>query len=173
MISYLCLRNIFNGDSTKQGDETEALRHWRNALDQIYEHNATRAVPGYGPQTDTEKALVDALKELELQCKERLDLLEALRASRDEDASSDSAVKSSPFLSRYESPVRGKGSIGDGTIPAVTYSELSRPAVPPRPALPVRTASELPPAAPTLGLPAEASPYGRAEPRSLSPSVPP
>ncbi|KAM0742822.1 hypothetical protein ACQRIT_002999 [Beauveria bassiana] len=50
-----------------QGDETEALRHWRNALALIYEHNATKVNPGYGPQTDTEKALVDALRELELQ----------------------------------------------------------------------------------------------------------
>ncbi|KAM3550359.1 hypothetical protein MY1884_008286 [Beauveria asiatica] len=50
-----------------RGDETEALRHWRNALALIYEHNATKANPGYGPQTDTEKALVDALRELELQ----------------------------------------------------------------------------------------------------------
>ncbi|KAM3470216.1 hypothetical protein MY8738_009827 [Beauveria namnaoensis] len=49
------------------GDETEALRHWRNALALIYEHNATKVNPGYGPQTDTEKALVDALRELELQ----------------------------------------------------------------------------------------------------------
>lgn len=149
------------------------MRHWRNALDQIYEHNATRAVPGYGPQTDTEKALVDALKELELQCKERLDLLEALRASRDDDVSSDSAAKGSSVPSRYESPARGKGSIGDGTIPAVTYSELSRPAVPPRPALPVRTASELPPAPESLSPPAQVSSYGRTEPRSLSPSMPP
>lgn len=120
------------------------MRHWRNALAQIYEHNATKAIPGYGPQTDTEKALVDALKELELQCKERLDLLEALRASREEETSSDTGPKMSKTPSPYDSPTRGKGSIGGGTIPAVTYSELSRPAVPPRPSLPIRSVSEAP-----------------------------
>ncbi|KAJ6788883.1 hypothetical protein PWT90_00093 [Aphanocladium album] len=127
-----------------QGDETEALRHWRNALALIYEHNATKAIPGYGPQTDTEKALVDALKELELQCKERLDLLEALKASREEETSSDTGGKTSKTPSPFDSPTRGKGSIGGGTIPAVTYSELSRPAVPPRPPVPIRTVSEAP-----------------------------
>lgn len=127
-----------------QGDENEALRHWRNALALIYEHNATRAIPGYGPQTDTEKALVDALKELELQCKERLDLLEALKASREEETSSDTGGKPSKTPSPFDSPTRGKGSIGGGTIPAVTYSELSRPTVPPRPPLPIRTVSEAP-----------------------------
>lgn len=147
------------------------MRHWRSALDQIYEHNATRAVPGYGPQTDTEKALVDALKELELQCKERLDLLEALRASRDGDASSDSAAKSETTPRRYDSPARAKGSIGDGTIPAVTYSELSRPAVAPRPSIPARTTSEQ--AQPvTSSVPVEPPSYGRPEPRSLSPGMP-
>lgn len=121
-----------------QGDESEALRHWRNALSQIYEHNATRTIPGYGPQTDTEKALVDALNELELQCKERLDLLEALKASREEGTSSDTRGKLSKTPSLFDSPTRGKGSIGSGTIPAVTYSELSRPTVPPRQSLPIR-----------------------------------
>ncbi|OAA81891.1 ATPase, AAA-type, core [Akanthomyces lecanii RCEF 1005] len=127
-----------------QGDEIEALRHWRNALAQIYEHNATKAIPGYGPQTDTEKALVDALKELELQCKERLDLLEALKASREDETSSDTGGKISKAPSPFDSPTRSKNSIGGGTIPAVTYSELSRPAVPPRPPLPIRTVSEIP-----------------------------
>ncbi|KAM3550620.1 hypothetical protein ARSEF4850_008255 [Beauveria asiatica] len=88
------------------GDETEALRHWRNALALIYEHNATKANPGYGPQTDTEKALVDALRELELQC-----------------------GKPSNTPSPFASPMKAKGSIGSGTIPAVTYSDLSRPAL--------------------------------------------
>ncbi|ATY64769.1 AAA-core [Cordyceps militaris] len=127
-----------------QGDETEALRHWRNAIALIYEHNATKAIPGYGPQTDTEKALVDALKELELQCKERLDLLEALKASREDETSSDTGGKTSKTPSPFDSPTRSKGSIGSGTIPAVTYSQLSRPVLPPRPPLPIRTLSEIP-----------------------------
>ncbi|KAM3467152.1 hypothetical protein MY5147_008859 [Beauveria neobassiana] len=88
------------------GDETEALRHWRNALALIYEHNATKVNPGYGPQTDTEKALVDALRELELQC-------------------GGPSKTPSPFAS----PMTTKGSIGSGTIPSVTYSDLSRPAL--------------------------------------------
>lgn len=39
---------------------------------------------GYVPKTQTEKALYNSLKEMELQCRERVDLLQALRASRDE-----------------------------------------------------------------------------------------
>ncbi|KAM6518077.1 hypothetical protein FSOLCH5_006847 [Fusarium solani] len=62
-----------------QGSEAEAMRHWRSALDQIYDYHANRAPPSYSVRTDTEKALQDALRELELQCKERIDLLEALR----------------------------------------------------------------------------------------------
>ncbi|KAM3427631.1 hypothetical protein MY4824_009309 [Beauveria thailandica] len=126
------------------GDETEALRHWRNALALIYEHNATKANPGHGPQTDTEKALVDALRELELQCKERLDLLEALKASREDETSSDTGGKPSNTPSPFASPMKAKGSIGSGTIPAVTYSDLSRPAVSPRPPLPIRAVPETP-----------------------------
>ncbi|KAM3487073.1 hypothetical protein MY3957_009641 [Beauveria namnaoensis] len=119
------LRSVF----PRTGDETEALRHWRNALALIYEHNATKVNPGYGPQTDTEKALVDALRELELQCKERRDLLEALKASRDDETSSDTGGRPSKTPSPFASPMTTKGSIGSGTIPSVTYSDLSRPAL--------------------------------------------
>ncbi len=87
---------------------------------------------------------MDALKELELQCKERLDLLEALKASREDETSSDTGGKTSKTPSPFDSPTRSKGSIGGGTIPAVTYSELSRPALPPRPPLPIRAVSEIP-----------------------------
>ncbi|POR36874.1 Putative AAA domain-containing protein [Tolypocladium paradoxum] len=126
-----------------QGDELEAMRHWRNALDHIYEHHATKAIPGYGPQTDTEKALVEALKELELQCKERIDLLEALRVSRqDGTATSPSSARLSKAPELHDSMSRTKGCIGQGTIPAVTYSQLSRPSLPNRPSLPARTSSE-------------------------------
>ncbi|KAH8706847.1 oligomeric complex COG6-domain-containing protein [Ilyonectria robusta] len=106
-----------------QGNEIEAMRHWRSALDQIYDYQANRAVP----------ALQDALKELELQCKERIDLLEALRISRNDDVNSS-------FLAETDS--QAKGGIGQGTIPAVTYSELSRPALPQRPSLSMRRSSE-------------------------------
>lgn len=45
--------------------------------------------------------------------------------------------------SELESPsTPGRGWIGDGTIPAITYPELSRPALPPRPPLGARNSSE-------------------------------
>lgn len=65
-----------------QNNEPEALRAWRNALDQIYYHNAYKLPSGYQPRSETEKALHDSLRSMELQCKERVDLLEALRESR-------------------------------------------------------------------------------------------
>ncbi|KAF7549206.1 hypothetical protein G7Z17_g6549 [Cylindrodendrum hubeiense] len=126
-----------------QGNEIEAMRHWRGALDQIYDYQANRAVPVHLPLTTTEKALQDALKQLELQCKERIDLLEALRISRHDDGNSSSSTgKLSKRPSLAETESRGKGAIGQGTIPAVTYSELSRPALPPRPSLSMRRSSE-------------------------------
>ncbi|KAL1841018.1 hypothetical protein VTJ49DRAFT_7534 [Mycothermus thermophilus] len=67
-----------------QGDEAEAMRCWRQALEQIYDHNANRLPPTFTPRSDTEKALVHSIRQLELQCKERIDLLEALRISRQE-----------------------------------------------------------------------------------------
>ncbi|KAH7154817.1 oligomeric complex COG6-domain-containing protein [Dactylonectria estremocensis] len=127
-----------------QGNEIEAMRHWRSALDQIYDYQANRAVPIHLPLTTTEKALQDALKELELQCKERIDLLEALRISRQHEDMNPppSTGKLSKRPSLAETDSRGKGAIGQGTIPAVTYSELSRPALPPRPSLSLRRSSE-------------------------------
>ncbi|KAF7546904.1 hypothetical protein G7046_g9169 [Stylonectria norvegica] len=125
-----------------QGSEIESMRHWRSALDQIYDYRANRAPPAYVPRTDTEKALQDALKELELQCKERIDLLEALRMSRQEDSGSSSTGKLTKRSDMAEGDSHGRGAIGLGTIPAVTYSELSRPALPPRHSLPRRTSSE-------------------------------
>ncbi|KAF4463725.1 hypothetical protein FALBO_9440 [Fusarium albosuccineum] len=125
-----------------QGNENEAMRHWRSALDQIYDYQANRAPPSYAPRTDTERALQDALKQLELQCKERIDLLEALRVSRH-----DETIPPPPAGKLTKRPSlpgndRGNGAIGQGTIPAVRYSELSRPALPHRPSNPRRTSSE-------------------------------
>lgn len=123
-----------------QGNEPEAMRCWRQALDQISDRYASgRIAPDFAPSTETEKALVDSLRRLEIQCKERIDLLEALRLSRQQ-APHDGAP--SPSLGRVPSsglaePQRGsvhsKGWIGDGTIPAVAYRELSRPKLPKRP----------------------------------------
>ncbi|KAE9985858.1 hypothetical protein BLS_004538 [Venturia inaequalis] len=67
-----------------QNNEDEALRSWKNALDQIYYHNAYRMPSNYSPKSETEKALFESLRSMELQCKERVDLLEALKSSREE-----------------------------------------------------------------------------------------
>lgn len=106
------------------------MRHWRQALQQIYDHHANKVIPGYGPQSDTEKALFEAIKQLELQCKERIDLLEALRASRQDGDAPDRTPR--PSDTDYNPNRAHKGTIGLGTIPAVTYSELSRPTPSPR-----------------------------------------
>lgn len=144
------------------------MRHWRQALQQIYDHHANKAIPGYGPQSDTEKALFEAIKQLELQCKERIDLLEALRASRQDGGAPDPAPRlARPSGAHYKPNIAHKGTIGLGTIPAVTYSELSRPTPSPRPSI-----SALPTDLPTSN---SASPDRLAAPakhgRSRSPSI--
>ncbi|KAF2459567.1 P-loop containing nucleoside triphosphate hydrolase protein [Lineolata rhizophorae] len=149
-----------------QNNEAEALRFWRSALDQIYYHNAYRVPRDYRPASETEKALQDSLREMELQCKERVDLLEALRESRNDASqvspsasSSDPATASAstgrlqpqphqypPYLQQQQqqqrfsapqSPSEGMpGWLGDGTIPPVAYSDISRPPpLPHRPAM--------------------------------------
>ncbi|KAM5352136.1 hypothetical protein ACJ41O_004859 [Fusarium nematophilum] len=154
-----------------QGNENEAMRHWRSALEQIYDYHANRAPPSYVPRTDTERALQDALKELELQCKERIDLLEALRVSRNEETKP--PTPTGKLIKRPSLPdnERSRGSIGQGTIPAVTYSELSRPALPHRPSQPRRSSSEQ---AVVDGPSAYLDPTAAAasRPRSSSPSGP-
>ncbi|KAL1846503.1 hypothetical protein Daus18300_014229 [Diaporthe australafricana] len=133
-----------------QGNEKEAMRCWKSALSNIYDHNANKVPSTYDPRSETEKALIESLKKLELQCKERIDLLEALRMSRQEDANNTPRTPSNGKLVEYIEPsdleprtsTPSKGWIGDGTIPAITYPELSRPALPPRPALNTRTSSE-------------------------------
>ncbi|OBT92367.1 hypothetical protein VE01_09422 [Pseudogymnoascus verrucosus] len=146
-----------------QGNESEALRSWRSALDQIYFFNA-RTPADLRPRSETEKALKDSLRDMELQCKERVELLEALSVSRGDKASADEGagvgsssqqsstankLSKSPITPRpsneSEAPVRGF--IGDGTIPAMSYPDLSRPARPtpsprPRPPVPPRNISD-------------------------------
>ncbi len=134
-----------------QGNEAEALRSWRSALDNIYYHNAYRVPAGYIPKTETEKALKDSLRNMEMQCKERVDLLEALKMSRQEQLAADGTsdepsngkgkiqkpVTKTPRQSN-ESTHGERGFIGDGTIPAVDYPDLSKPALPklpPRPSM--------------------------------------
>lgn len=124
------------------------MRCWRNALDEILDHHASKVLPSSSSRSETEKALTDSLRQLELQCKERIDLLQALRISRQDtgDVGSSSShagarTKSSDSSASLSS-LADRGWIGQGTIPAVTYPELSRPALPKRPSLPNRTSTE-------------------------------
>ncbi|KAF2717392.1 AAA-domain-containing protein [Polychaeton citri CBS 116435] len=130
-----------------QNNEPEALRAWRNALDTIYYHNAYKIPSGYSPRSETEKALQDSLRAMELQCKERVDLLEALKKSREE-AAQEAKSKSKESLNFSSSPRPSLGSrfegstgLGDGTVPQASYADLPRPSpgLPPRPTpLPMR-----------------------------------
>lgn len=122
------------------------MRSWRSALDQIYYHNAYRVPPNYRPKSETEKALQDSLRDMELQCKERVDLLEALRQSRLEPKKDDEKPwvgttlrgrASVPKKPDIETPQDvAIGWIAEGTIPSVNYPDLSKP--PPPPPLPLR-----------------------------------
>ena len=106
------------------------------------------------PKSETEKALKDSLRDMEMQCKERVDLLEALKASRQESATGDSAAddsngkihKTSSKTPRQSSEAESgeRGYIGNGTIPAVSYPDLSRPGppLPQRPAMMTKNSSE-------------------------------
>ena len=74
---------------------------------------------------------------MELQCKERVDLLEALRKSRkDAKDNGDRSSSSSTTRGRVDNPLEHQinpGWLGDGTIPPVNYPDLSKaPPVPPR-----------------------------------------
>ncbi|CAK3970168.1 ATPase-like fidgetin [Lecanosticta acicola] len=136
-----------------QNNEAEALRAWRNALDQIYYHNAYRMPTSYAPRTETEKALQDSLRKMEIQCKERVDLLEALRKSRqeaaDEAKEKGAGESGGPSKSRESlasnppSRANGQGAatwLGNDTVPQAAYSDIPRPQPVPekRPALPPR-----------------------------------
>ncbi|KAK9772748.1 putative AAA+ ATPase domain-containing protein [Seiridium cardinale] len=123
-----------------QSDEKEAMRYWRSALDLI-----TQNTPGkssYSSKSETERALGDSLKALEIQCKERIDLLEALRISREGEAAPRGSPSGDAGVSHGAEPTE-RGWIGGGTIPAVAYQDLSRPTLPPRPSMMSRTSSEL------------------------------
>jgi hypothetical protein len=102
-----------------QGNEAEALRSWRSALDQIYYHNAYRVPAGYIPKSETEKALKDSLRDMEMQCKERVDLLEALKHSRQEKAEKDKEAGTETFA---EPSVELRGPLGYATSVAPSDS---------------------------------------------------
>ncbi|KAL5000458.1 P-loop containing nucleoside triphosphate hydrolase protein [Aspergillus recurvatus] len=135
-----------------QNNEDEALRSWRSALETIYYHNAYRLPASYTPSTETERALQESIRQLELQCRERVDLLDALRESRKEqdkdkdkdkggNSSSLRKLRSPPTLRPRYNANSTPGWIGDGTVPAVGYTDLSKPpAIPTRP-LPGLTAA--------------------------------
>ncbi|KAK0305649.1 hypothetical protein LTR01_006796 [Friedmanniomyces endolithicus] len=140
-----------------QNNEAEALRSWRNALDQIYYHNAYKMPSSFVPRTETERALHDSLRAMEMQCKERVDLLDALRKSRIE-AEEDAKAKANgdgPSRSRESlasvnrpappTPTNGSSSrsatwLGGSTVPQTSYPDIPRPPPTPerRPAVPKR-----------------------------------
>ncbi|KAI9676888.1 MAG: hypothetical protein M1817_006727 [Caeruleum heppii] len=134
-------------------NERDALRSWRSALDQIYYHNAYRVPPHYRPKSQTEKALQDSLRDMEKQCKERVDLLEALRQSRTDAAKSSTDGSSDSHASGHAAFVRtprvsaehDQGYIGQGTVPAINMPDLPRsgPPLPQRPAVPSKTNSSI------------------------------
>ncbi|KIW02800.1 uncharacterized protein PV09_05861 [Verruconis gallopava] len=131
-----------------QNNEAEALRSWKNALEQIRYHNAYRLPAGYTPKSETERALMESLRQMEEQCKERVDLLEALKRSREEVEDKDkkeSSVRSLPWHNGGDPVTISKvdGWLGGGTVPPSSYDAISRPPpLPNRPSLPSRHASQ-------------------------------
>lgn len=133
------------------------MRCWKTAVQQIQSQHADGNIPEYAALTETEKALSDSLRELEYQAQERIDLLEALKESRRADPFQDPPSYSDNPSAGYSSGYNGtsnssssygnysggygaygegpshsssspsSGYIGGGTIPAITYGELSRP----------------------------------------------
>ncbi|KAL1800202.1 hypothetical protein ACET3X_000544 [Alternaria dauci] len=134
-----------------QSNEKEALRSWKTALDHIYYHNARRNPSTYRPASETEKALIESLRQLELQCKERVDLLEALEKSRKESKeslASQSSDNDAPTPPPHGVPLSQNDAsgtspwLGGGSIPPIEYTDLSRPPpLPYRPAMAPRKSS--------------------------------
>jgi SpoVK/Ycf46/Vps4 family AAA+-type ATPase len=131
-----------NTDDVHQQNEKEALRSWKTALDHIYYHNARRNPTTYRPSSETERALVESLRQLELQCKERVDLLEALKKSREESKESLSSTDAqAPTPPPHGVPLGSTDTdaslewLGGGSIPPVAQSDLARP--PPLPSRPL------------------------------------
>ncbi|KAI8939555.1 hypothetical protein NX059_003322 [Plenodomus lindquistii] len=134
-----------------QNNEKEALRSWKTALDHIYYHNSRRNPSTYRPASETERALLDSLRQLELQCKERVDLLEALKKSRAE--STESVASQSTDTNAPTPPPHGGSTpsqnteavnswLGGGSVPPIDYGDLSRPPpLPYRPAMAPRKSS--------------------------------
>lgn len=127
------------------------MRSWKTALDHIYYHNARRTPATYRPTSSTEKALFESLRQLELQCKERVDLLEALKKSREdskESLTSPALDPTAPTPPPHGLPITSSGSdtpsswLGGGSIRPMEYTELGRPSpLPIRPAMAPRVSS--------------------------------
>ncbi|KAL1594969.1 hypothetical protein SLS59_008520 [Nothophoma quercina] len=132
-----------------QQNEKEALRSWKTALDHIYYHNARRNPTTYRPASETDRALVESLRQLELQCKERVDLLEALKKSREESkeslSSTDAQAPTPPPHGVPLDPTDSNTSsewLGGGSIPPVAQRDLARPPpLPTRPSMASRKSS--------------------------------
>ncbi|CBX98221.1 hypothetical protein IAQ61_010318 [Plenodomus lingam] len=136
-----------------QNNEKEALRSWKTALDHIYYHNARRNPSTYRPASETERALLESLRQLELQCKERVDLLEALKKSRAESKESLASLSTDanaptppphaagPTYSQNTEAV-GNSWLGAGSVPPIEYGDLSKPPpLPYRPGMAPRKSS--------------------------------
>ena len=112
---------------------------------------------------------------MELQCKERVDLLEALRKSRKEAkddgdrSSSSSTTRGRPSVpTKPDHPLEDQanpGWLGEGTVPAVNYPDLSKapPALPRRP-LPLTRDSDYSPtnrsySSPQVNMSSSTTPY--------------
>lgn len=118
-----------------QGNEEEAMRCWRAAVEQIRHQCSETVLPDYATLSDSEKSLANSLRELEYQAQERVDILEALKLSRRDgpvlqDDTSNKAAADASKSGEGPSSMGNEGWIGGGTIPAVTYGELSRPLPP-------------------------------------------
>ncbi|KAF3925159.1 Spastin [Dactylellina cionopaga] len=70
-----------------KGNEDEALRSWKDALQliQSYERTAAARRGSSNNLSLTEKALIESLGDLKLQCLDRIDTIEVLRLSRREE----------------------------------------------------------------------------------------
>lgn len=118
------------------------MRYWRIALEHIRESSAASATPEFESRTDTGKALVGAIKELELQCRERIDLLETLRFSRQELRTAPKSRNQLPstILDAPMSPSKEFNS--QGIASTFAWAELSRLPLLDRPSLPARVPTE-------------------------------
>ncbi|EDU49176.1 hypothetical protein PTRG_06256 [Pyrenophora tritici-repentis Pt-1C-BFP] len=129
------------GFSLVQNNEKEALRSWKTALDHIYYHNARRNPSTYRPASETERALIESLRQLELQCKERVDLLEALKKSRKESKESQPSSTTAPAppphatqawtvkaTSNSSRPNLGPSNSSSASLPQSSRSSIDRPA---------------------------------------------